>query len=349
RTVLLAMLMVLALMSAVDLIFSLADELTDTSDQYRPIHAVIHILLTAPTGIYELLPYAALGGALIGLGLLASHGELIVMRAAGVSTMRIVWAVMKPTLLIMLLSLVLGEWVAPQLEQRAQSQRALLESGGEAIATSQGEWRKVDNEYIHINAIAPGGRELVGITRYVFNDARELQMASFAARAQYRESDDRGAWWQLVDVRESHFTDEGVEVREVAGDRWEIDLSPELLSVLLVRPDRQSISGLYRFARFFESQGVESASYFLAFWKKLLQPLSTAGLVLLAVAFIFGPLREATMGYRVFVAITIGLAFTIVERMMGPTILLYGFSPVLAVVWPIILSAGVGLFLLRRV
>lgn len=348
RTVLLSMLVVLGLMSAVDLVFSLAEELADTNENFRPVHAVLYILQTAPTAIYELLPYAALGGALIGLGLLASHGELIVMRAAGVTTMRIVWAVMKPTLLIMLLSLVLGEWVAPRLEQQAQSQRALIESGGEAIATAQGNWRKVGNEYIHINAIAPGGRELFGVTRYEFNDRRELQRASFAERARY-ESTGGDSGWQLVNVRETRFEGDSTVATERERGRWDVNLSPELLSVLLVRPDRQSISGLYRFARFFESQGLESGSYFLAFWKKLLQPLSTAGLVLLAVAFIFGPLREATMGYRVFIAILIGLGFTIIERLMGPTTLLYGLSPLLAVLWPIIVSAGIGVLLLRRV
>lgn len=348
RVILLSMLMVLALMSVVDLIFSLADELGATGGNYRPLHAVLFILGTTPTAIYELLPYAALGGALIGLGLLASHGELIVIRAAGVNTLRIIWAVMKPALLIMLLSLVLGEWVAPGLEQRAQSQRAVIESGGETIATARGDWRRIDNEFIHINAIAPGGRELFGVTRYVFNDQRELQLASFAARALYESSGD-DTWWQLMDVRESHFTGDRVRVDNKARDRWEADLSPELLSVLLVRPDRQSISGLYRFARFFESQGLESGSYFLAFWKKLLQPLSTAGLVLLAIAFVFGPLREATMGYRVFIAILVGLGFTIVERLMGPTILLYGLNPVWAVIGPVLISGGIGVLLLRRV
>lgn len=346
KNVLLAMLMVLGLMTAVDLIFSLADELGDTTENYKAGHAIAYVLLTTPTGIYELLPYAALGGALIGLGLLASSNELVVMRAAGVNTRRIIWAVMKPTIVVMILSLILGEWVAPWTEQKAQSDQALIQSGGEAISSRGGNWHKIGDSYIHINAVAPGGREMYGVTRYVFDDAQRLLSSSFAAHGRYVESE---AYWLLSDMRETRLYDAHTEVVEQLQYRWHVDLSPELLSVLLVRPDRQSISGLYRFAQFFESEGVESANYFLAFWKKLLQPLATASLVLLAISFVFGPLREATMGYRVFVGIMIALGFTIAQRMLGPTTLLYGFSPLFAVLLPIGIAGMAGYLLLRRV
>jgi lipopolysaccharide export system permease protein len=121
------------------------------------------------------------------------------------------------------------------------------------------------------------------------------------------------------------------------------------LSVLLVEPQRQSISGLFRFASYFRSEGLESGNYFLAFWKKLLQPAATGALVLLAISFIFGPLREATMGFRIFVAISIGLGFTIIQRLLEPASLLYGFSPVLAVLFPIVVCLLLGVFLMQRV
>lgn len=349
RTVLFAMLVVLGVMLSMDLIFVLADELSDTGGGYSAAHALMYMLLTLPTSAYELLSYAALGGALIGLGVLASHNELVVIRSAGVHTGRIIWAVMKPTLGIMVLSLVLGEWVAPPLEQKAQSDKALALSGGEAINTWYGDWRKIGNEFIHVNAIAPGGRELHGVARYELSeDQQRLRRASFAANGRYVDTE-QGGYWLLSDVQETRFREGRTEVREMEEYEWRVRLSPELLSTLLVRPDRQSISGLYRFARFFRAEGLDSSEYFLSFWKKLLQPLATASLVLLAVSFVFGPLREATMGYRVFVAIAIGLGFMIVQRMLGPITLLYGINPLAAVTAPIALCALFGLYLLRRV
>lgn len=348
NTVLLAMLVVVSLIISVDLVFSLAEEIADTDENYSLLDALAFIVYTLPTSIYELLPFTALGGALIGLGILASNNELVVLQAAGVSVWRIVWSVLKPTLAIMLLSLLLGEYIAPPLEQVAQSDKAVRQSGSDSISSERGTWRKVGNEYIHINAIAPGGELLFGITRYEVGDDRRIVASSFAETGRYVPRED-GSFWQLSNVRESSFGPGSISTQTYLEEDWQIDLSPELLSVLLVEPDRQSISGLYRFAQFFESQGLDSATYFLAFWKKLLQPLATLVLVILAISFVFGPLRESTMGFRVFVSLGIGLVFTIMQRLMEPASLLYGFSPLLAVLMPIMFCAALGLYLMRRV
>ncbi len=348
NTVLLAMAVVISLIVSVDLVFALAEELGNTDENYTTLNALSFILFTLPTSIYELLPFTALGGALIGLGVLASNNELVVIQAAGVNVWRIVWSVLKPTLFIMFFGLILGEYIAPPLEQLAQSNKAVQQSGNASISSEQGSWQKIGNEYIHINAIAPGGRSLYGVTRYQLGEDRVISASSFAESAEYIESQE-GNYWQLLNVSESSFSPAAISTQEYLQVDWQIDLSPELLSVLLVDPDRQSISGLYRFANFFQSEGLDAATYFLAFWKKLLQPLATLALVVLAISFIFGPLRESTMGFRVFAALGIGLLFTIVQRMMEPASLLYGFSPLLAVLTPIGICAALGLYYMRRV
>lgn len=348
KTVILSMLVIMALIGGVDFLFAYIEELGEINDNYDAMNALLFVLMTTPTAIHELLPFMALGGALVGLGILASSNELVIMQAAGVSTYRIAWAVMKPALLIMLLGLVLGEWLAPELEQQAQSDRALIQSGGEAINTAHGDWHKIGNEFVHVNAIAPGGRQLFGITRYQLNERRQLSSSSFATEAQYIDTADRD-YWLLANVVETRFANAQIMTGQHETMIWEADLSPQLLSVLLVEPKYQSISGLYRFAGYFATQNLDSKPYFLAFWKKLLQPLTTAALVLLAISFVFGPLRDATMGYRVFMAICIGLGFNIIERTLAPTTLLYGLDPVFAVLLPILISASLGMALLRRV
>lgn len=347
RSVVLAMLVVIALIASLDLIFSLIDELGDAEGDYTVASALAFVALTTPTSVYELLPFTALGGALIGLGVLASNNELVVMQSAGVRNSRIVFAVLKPTAVIMLLSLLIGEYVAPPLEQLANSNKAVQLSGNASINAEQGVWRKIGEDYIHINAIAPGGASLFGVTRYRVDGQRRLSSASFAESAEYQPASDR-PYWLLNNVQTTVFTQAGLRTQNYLQEEWQVELSPELLSVLLVEPDRQSISGLYRFARFFESEGLDSSTYFLAFWKKLFQPVTTLALVILAISFIFGPLRESTMGFRVFVALAIGLVFTILQRMMEPASLIYGFSPLLAVLVPILIAVAAGSYLLRR-
>ena len=329
KTVLLAMLVVLTLITTLDFIFSLLDQIADTDQNYSAINAFSVVLLKVPTSIYELLPFTALGGALIGLGVLASNNELVVMQSAGVQVWRIVLSVLKPTFAIMILSFVLGEYVAPPLEQLAQSNKAIQQSRSGSINSEQGTWRRVGDEFVYID------------------DRRRLISSSFAELATYVEQRGNG-YWQLDNVRESILTAGFVDTQIRSREDWQVDLSPELLSVLLVDPDEQSISGLYQFARYFESEGLDSGTYYLAFWKKLLQPISTLALVILGISLVFGPLRESTMGFRVFIALGIGLVFTIFQSLMEPASLLYGFSPLVAVIIPILICFGLGVYMMGR-
>ena len=360
KRVLLAMLVVISLVLSIDVVFALVEELGDSENAYTSAQALLYVLKTLPSQVFQLLPFTALGGSLIGLGVMASHNELIVIQSAGVSTWRLVWAVLKPAFVVMIAGLVLGEYIAPSLQQSAQSSKAVLRSGVQAIDAGQGSWRRIGDEFVHVNAIAPGGESLYGVSRYRLTGVEPesavselkagigLASISFAQSAQYIDAAEVG-YWRLENVSETRFLADSVVTAQRESEDWLVDLSPELLAVLLVAPDRQSISGLYNFARFFESQGLDSDRYMLSFWGKLLQPLATLALVLLAVSFIFGPLREATMGFRVFVAIGVGLLFTILQQLLEPASLLLGINPLFAVLLPIVSCAALGIVSMLRV
>ena len=131
QSVLMAILAVLGIILGLASLFAFIDEMSDLSDTYTVMEAGNFVLLTAPRRLYEMLPMAALIGCLIGLGSLASSSELTIMRAAGVSIGRIVWAVMKPMLVLMLVGVLIGEYVAPVTENKAQADRSLAQGGGD--------------------------------------------------------------------------------------------------------------------------------------------------------------------------------------------------------------------------
>ena len=68
-----------------------------------------------PAVVFQLLPIAALLGSLLGLGMLASRSELIVLRAAGMSPAGIARAVLVTGLVFAVVGGLLGEFVAPPL------------------------------------------------------------------------------------------------------------------------------------------------------------------------------------------------------------------------------------------
>ncbi len=237
-SVFLAILSVLGIIVGLALLFAFIDELGDLSDSYGTLEALIYVVLTLPRRAYEMLPMAALIGCLIGLGSLASNSELTIMRAAGVSVGRIVWAVMKPMLVLMLVGVLIGEYLAPWSENQAQAHRSLAQGGGEAQSSRHGLWHRQGQEYVHINAVQPGGK-LIGVTRYQFDEQRKLQAASFARRAQYQ-----GDHWQLEEVKTTLFHDRRTEVQQAERQRWDIELTPQLLGTVVLAPDALSISGL---------------------------------------------------------------------------------------------------------
>ncbi|WP_376780158.1 LptF/LptG family permease, partial [Stutzerimonas nitrititolerans] len=163
--VLLAILSVLGIIVGLALLFAFIDELGDVKGSYGLVDAARYVLFTTPSRIHEMLPMAALIGCLIGLGTLASNSELTVMRAAGVSLARIVMAVMKPMLVLMLAGVLIGEYVAPWSEDIAQAGRASAQGAGEAQSSKRGLWHRQGEEFVHINAVQPGGK-LLGVTRY---------------------------------------------------------------------------------------------------------------------------------------------------------------------------------------
>jgi lipopolysaccharide export system permease protein len=357
RNVVAATLLVLLILSGLDVLFTLIDELGDTNDAYTAFDALLFVLLQFPTHLYEFLPMAALIGALTGLGVLASSNELVVMQASGISNLRIVWAVMKPALILMVIGLVLGEWVVPRLQVRAEVHRS--SANGEAVGLSRyGHWERDGNTFMHFNTIEPEG-VLYGVSLFEFDAERQLVRTVEAQRAVYgagtampTEVSGSAPNWVLEEGRERLFTHSDGTVRaehkQFAALPWRVDLTPDLLQVLIIDPGDMAISDLYRYAERFSRQGQNADSYFLSFWKKLLQPLTTLVLVFVGISFIFGPLREATMGSRLFIAICFGLGFTIVQRLLQTMSLVYHVAPLPAVLLPILLCAGFGWLLFRR-
>ena len=341
-SVFMAILAVLGIILGLATLFAFIDEMGDASDTYTLLDVMSYVLLTAPRRLYDMLPMAALIGCLIGLGSLASNSELTIMRAAGVSIGRIVWAVMKPMLVLMVVGVLIGEYVAPATESAAQANRSLAQGSGDAQSAKHGLWHRQGDEFIHVNSVQPNGL-LYGVTRYHFDKERHMLSASFAKRAEFDKDH-----WQLSDVTTTVFHEKSTEVVTAPIERWDVALSPQLLCTVVMAPESLSISGVWGYIHYLDDQGLNNGRYWLAFWVKVLQPLVTAALVLMAISFIFGPLRSVTLGQRVFTGVLVGFTFRIAQDLLGPSSLVFGFSPLFAVLVPAGVCALAGLWLLRR-
>jgi len=344
RTVLGSIALIVLLMMGIETFVLFIQEVGDIGrGNYGIFQAFIFVLLQVPYQIYLFFPMASLLGSLLGLGMLASHSELTVMRAAGMSIGQIVRAVFRAALILILVVTAVGEFVIPQTVHHAQNRKAFEISGGQAYRTSQGIWVREGRAYLHINAVLPDER-VAGVTRYQFDNQNRLTDEAYAATGVYKD----GAW-QVKNVSETQIAPDHISARKIPMAIWNISLSPSLLVSATQGPEEMSAASLYHFMGDRSNDITVTGPFALAFWKRLFQPIATCVMMLLAIPFIFGPLRSATMGSRFLAGASCGFGFYLLNQFFGPLSLVYQIPPILGAGCPILLFALAAMMLMRRV
>ncbi|MCO4321888.1 LPS export ABC transporter permease LptG [Aliidiomarina quisquiliarum] len=308
---------------------------------YSLLDVLAFVLLSVPRDIETFFPMAALLGGLIGMGMLASNSELVVMMAAGRSKLNLIGSVMKASVVMMVLVLVLGEWVAPKLESQARQLRAQAISGGALLSAPNGIWAKDGSSFIHIGELEDTGI-LNRVSIYQFEE-RKLEQVIHGERAAYVDSD-----WMLSNVQHTQMGSEEIINQQLPSWRWKSGLTPDKLGIVIVRPESLSISGLNSYVNYLRSNQQSASRYELAFWRKVLVPLTVAVMLLVALSFIFGPLRSVTMGARVLLGVITGFVFHMTNEVFGPISQVYAIPPLLGAIIPSLLFAAGALYILLR-
>ena len=332
----------LVIIVGLDVVAALVDEMGKIRGDYTITEVFVYVSTTLPGRIYEFVPFAALIGSLISLGQFSSSSELVVMRAAGLTKGQLVWISLKPIIFIALLSMILGESLAPISDLSAENRRnAMLDKAGDGFARF-GAWKREGNTFIHFNTVSSSG-QATGVTLFKFDEEQSLVSTLKAEKAIF-DSDH----WTLIDIKKTDFFE--WETRGALLDtlRWDTSISPRALLLGIVEPDKLKISDLYYYVNYLSSQGQVAASFEIAFWRKLFFPISLIGLVFLGISFVFGPLRQGSVGFRVFVGVMIGITFKVSLDLIGPSSIVFGFPPILVVVAPILGCALLGGVLMSR-
>jgi len=344
RVVVIGTLMVMFLLLTLIGFMELERELGDVGrGSYTIGKALLYVSLVLPRFAYEVFPVTALLGSLIGLGSMANHSELIAMRAAGVSVGRIVWAAMKAGLLLMLVAVLVGELLAPASEQLAQRMRGEAISGQITLKTKYGFWTRDGHSFINIRTVLPGA-QLGDIYIYEFDDQHHLKVSSHAELARYE-----GDHWVLENIRQNEFLPDQVRIRTLQRAIWKSFLDPALVDMVMVEPNVLPVWGLHRYITFLHENGQQASEYQVAFWGKIVTPLVVLVMLVLSIPFVFGSLRTAGIGQRVFAGALVGVGFLVVNKAFAHMAVVYELNPLFAAAFPGIACLAVALWALRKV
>ncbi|MDO9758204.1 LPS export ABC transporter permease LptG [Glaesserella parasuis] len=343
RTILASIMLTLFMLVGLGAIIKFVEEFRSVGrGSYDGLHAAYYTLLTMPRDIETFFPIAALLGSLMGLGGLASRSELVVMQSAGFSRFRIGLAVMKTAIPLMVLTMIMGEWGVPQTEQYARNMRSIAQSGGSMLATQGGFWAKDGNDFIYIRQIQDE-RNLNNILIYQFEN-QVLKSIKQAEKATYSEQG-----WLLQQVDKSEIHESGITQTRETDQAWKTSITPSKLGIVSLKPESLSISGLADYVGFLKDTGQDSKRFEITFWRKVFQPISMAVMMLLAISFIFGPLRSSTMGAKIVIGILAGFVFYVANIVFGNLSLIVSWLPVpIGALIPSLLCLSVVWWLLNK-
>ena len=342
KTSVLAMLGATAVLSILQILFTYLGELSDLKEGYTAWNALQYVLWGAPRYLYDILPISALIGAVLGLGSMASNSELIVMRASGVSLWRIVGWVMRSALLLVILSFVLSEFVVPYTSEQAKSIKS--HRSVTALGEVKGYWAREGQRFIYIDYANAQGT-LKNVQVLDFNDEYRLKSLLNAEQGQFVKD----GQWELQKSAEVSILANG-QSQVVSQDQQALALAlqPKYVHMVTIDPEDLAPSQLVSFMTYMNEYSQIPKTYLLAFWKNIGSPFALLALVLIACSFIFGPLRQQSMGFRLVIALFVGLGFYYIQDFLGYASLVYAPSPAWFVFIPIFFMFGVGSYLLYR-
>jgi lipopolysaccharide export system permease protein len=323
-----SVLMLLALL-ALFFFFDLIKELDDLGKgNYRLTAMMGYVALMLPSHAYVLLPAAGLMGTLFALARMSEQSEITVLRASGLSLRQLALHVIGAGLLLAAATVLLGEWIAPQTEEAAKGLRLKATRSIVAREFRSGFWVKDDRSFVNIQDVTPD-TELLNIRIYEFDRGHRLAAISRAEKGAYAGPNQ----WILSNVEVTRFEGQGAMLQRLPQVTWTSVLTPDILSVLKIVPERMSASNLRAYIEHLKDNRQRATRYEIAYWSKLLYPVAALSMMVLAIPFALATGRTGGVGLRILFGILIGMGFYNAGKLFSHMGLLND--------WPALLAAGV--------
>ena len=317
--------------------FDLVDELQylgktnglpTASDIYQIRHALLYVSLLVPNHLYELLPISVLIGTIFVMARLAKSSEYTILRTSGLDPWRALKLLLSLGCIFVVASFVIGDYLAPLSERTAQLLKAKYQ--GTIMVGQTGAWLKEKQAYntyvANVKRLSPNN-EMLGIQIFEFDNKGLVVSKMQAAKGTFSEDDS----WLLKGVSRIEFslpassttavnttaTLAGVSRSMLDSFRWPTEISQEMVSVALLKPERMATIDLFNYIRHLDANGQTAQRYEIEFWKKVFYPLSCLVMVVLALPFAYLHFRSGGISGYVFVGVMIGISFFLLNNVFG--------------------------------
>ena len=251
---------------------------------------------------------------------------------------------LKAGFLLIVIVVLLGEFLAPEAISFAKTMRAEAIEGRVLTGDRKGLWSKYGDNFVFIGTVLPDV-QLRDVVVYELDEDHQLKKTTFAGQAHY-ENDE----WHLQDVTSSIFTDASVRSTYNATEVWPAMVSTDLFNVLNLEPEDMSAAELWQYSRYLDKNELESDSFWLAFWVKVFTPLTSVGMLMIAVPLVLtSSSRSGGAGTRILIGVMIGVAFYVLNRVINQMGIIYDITPVISAGLPSLLVIAISFVLIKRI
>jgi lipopolysaccharide export system permease protein len=325
RTVLLYALMAMAVLLTLGALFLFISQQSDIGvGNYSAGDAFMYTILNLPEQAFELLPIGAMIGALMGLGTLASGSELVITRASGVSVWRIAWPVGLAGLTMAVVMYGVGEYVAPPLGQFAKREKTTSKLADISFAGSSSAWVKDGNIILRVQT-GEVDQGFGGVSLFELEGPTKLRSIKRADRISVGEP----GHWRLHNVATTRFDDDKIESAVIPEITMASAVNPDFLGLAATDPDLLTLRGLWSYIDHLRRNNLGTVSFEIGFWSRIARLFAVIVVTLLALPFVFGPLRTTGAGTRTVIGVLLGVVFFLITRTVENGGQLFGLNPVI--------------------
>jgi lipopolysaccharide export system permease protein len=360
RAVLFVLLALLVLTS----FFDLMNEASSVNKGgYQIKHALLYVLLNIPGNAYDFLPIAVLIGTIYVLAQFANNSEFTIMRAASMSSWTAAKMLAMIALVLIAFTFLLGEVIAPMSAKTAKKIKLAATSGPVTQGFRSGLWTKdlirdshdksivTGTRFLNVREVSPT-RALLGVKVYEFDTDFQLLREINASKAEYV----RSHVWRLSEVVETDFPKDIAQdskissnTHKLASKELESEITPDILAVLFIDPDRMSAYELASYTRHLSENKQATERYEIAFWKKLTYPISILVMMALALPFAYLHARDGGISLRIFSGIMLGMVFYLVNSLFSHLGMINTWPAFMTALFPSLLFSGLAYAGLRYV
>ena len=301
---------------------------------YTILEAFKYIVLQLPEVAYDQVSPVILLGCVLGMGHLATTGQLIILRASGISILKITWLTLKNAIIFLIFLTLIGELVAPTLTTYAENERSNALGQNSLSSSQDGFWIRDGDNFINVENNVDGSL-FNGITVIEVNKSNKIERVVESKSAIFDGQNINMDSTNIFSINSTNLFDD-IALKERNLYKKRVAFDQDLIDSLEKEPKDLTTFTILKQIQFLTDNKLRAEVFEVELYKRLVKPITLIAMILLAMLFIFGSTRDATLGRKIFFGVAIGLSFELISRIGGALALSFDFSPLLSTFVPAI-------------